>query len=367
MSNVTGHRLRRSLAATVLALGLAATGCGPASAMPEPAGSPAAAETSAVPGTIVINEVLAHTDEPDHDFIELHNSGATVVDVGGWLLTDKADASASHRYWIPAGTTIDPGGYGLFTDQALGFRLSEFGEQVYLYAPGTQGERIEVDRVEFGVSSNGQSLGRYRTGSGAIEFPLLEYPTPRTANAEPWVAPLVIAEIMYKPPAGGEYLIIANRTGVPQPLFDPERPAHRWQVAGVDYTFPPDLVVEPYARLIVAGMSPDEFRTEYRLPAQTPVVGPFNGKLNNDGERLALQEPQPPELDGYVPYVDVDIVEYGISAPWPAATGQDSGLRRIDLDAFGNDATNWRAGVTDLTIIGVPPAAHFVYLPAVIR
>jgi hypothetical protein len=369
MRTCTSRSLRRSLAANVLALGLAVTGCGPANAMPEPTNSPAVAHIAAAPGTIVINEILAHTDEPDHDFIELHNPGATVVNIGGWLLTDKSDASASHRYPIPAGTTIGPGSYALFTDQSLGFRLSEFGEQVYLYAPGAQGELIEMDRVEFGASPNGQSFGRYRTGSGEIEFPLLEYPTPRTANPEPWVAPIVVAEIMYKPTAvGGEYLIVANRTGVPQPLFDPERPGHRWQIDGVAYTFPPDLVLEPYARLIVAGIAPDEFRAVHHLPAQTPVVGPFNGKLNNDGERLALQEPQPPELDGYVPYVDIDVVEYGIAAPWPsAAADHGTALQRIELDAFGNDATNWRAGVTDLATIGVPPAAHSVFLPAVTR
>ena len=39
-------------------------------------------------GDVVINEVLAHTDPPAFDAIELYNHTTTNVSVGGWYLTD---------------------------------------------------------------------------------------------------------------------------------------------------------------------------------------------------------------------------------------------------------------------------------------
>ena len=116
----------------------------------------------------------------------------------------------------------------------------------------------------------------------------------------------------------------------------------------------------------MAGEGPDRFRAEHNLPPETPVVGPFNGKLSNGGERLALRLPQPPELDGYVPYVDVDVVEYGISAPWPTAE-EGMALQRIEIGAYGNDPANWRAGVTDLATVGMPASPFSLYLPTVLR
>lgn len=352
--------LRAWLAATSVALCLAGAHLAPLETRAAPIPASNAAHT------VVINEVLAHTD-PNVDFVELHNPGDSAANIGGWFLTDNADQP--QRYQIPIGTVIPAGGYQVFTQEKhFDFGLSELGEQVYLFVPGNQGGPIQVDKVEFGASPNGRSFGRHQTSTGEIQFPLQKSPSPGAANSGPWVAPIVFSEIMYKPATGSEYLIVANRTGLPQPLFDPERPGHHWKIDGVDYSFPPGLVLEPFARLIVAGKAPDQFRAEHNLPATTPVVGPFNGKLNNEGERLALRQPQPPEPDGFVPYVDVDVVEYGIAVPWPAAAaGQGAALRRIAVTGFGNDPANWRAGVTDLATIGAPPAAQSVYLPAVAR
>jgi hypothetical protein len=42
---------------------------------------------------IVINEILAHTDPPQEDSIELFNPGATTADVSNWILADNAAAS----------------------------------------------------------------------------------------------------------------------------------------------------------------------------------------------------------------------------------------------------------------------------------
>jgi hypothetical protein len=56
---------------------------------------------------VVINEI--HYDPADEtsraEFIELHNPGATPIDLSGWLLTDAVD------YTFPLGTTIAAGAY----------------------------------------------------------------------------------------------------------------------------------------------------------------------------------------------------------------------------------------------------------------
>src|SRR5688572_20342466 len=97
-------------------------------------GSPRAAEATAANPyrTIVINEFLAHTDEPAVDFIELFNYSAVSVDIGGCILTDDA---ATNKFVIPAGTTIPARGFISFSQTQLGFALSSGGETIYLKNP----------------------------------------------------------------------------------------------------------------------------------------------------------------------------------------------------------------------------------------
>jgi len=46
--------------------------------------------------TIVINEVLAHTDLPQTDAIELYNPQATNVNIGYWYLTDNFNVARKY-------------------------------------------------------------------------------------------------------------------------------------------------------------------------------------------------------------------------------------------------------------------------------
>lgn len=71
-----------------------------------------------------------------------------------------------------------------------------------------------------------------------------------------------------------------------------------------------------------------------------PVVGPFDGKLQDDGERIALQRPFVAGAAQY--YATVDDVGYGARAPWPPeANGAGPSLQRINLYAPADDPRNW--------------------------
>ena len=107
--------------------------------------------------SVVINEIFY--DPPDNtqpiEFVELHNSGATAVNVGGWRLEGGVVFNAL------AGTTIPAGGYFVIAENAAAFQ-ARFG-----FAPGgvftgglsSDGERLQlrnsvgalVDEVTYGV------------------------------------------------------------------------------------------------------------------------------------------------------------------------------------------------------------------------
>jgi hypothetical protein len=142
------------------------------------------------------------------------------------------------------------------------------------------------------------------------------------------------------------------------PLFNPDYPTNRWRVTdGVEFEFPPDTNLPAFGHLLIVGFDPDseperltEFRSRYSVPEIVPVLGPFLGRLDNEGERLALSRPdrpqQAPQPDaGYVPYIEVEHVVYAPAVPWPVAAPGIS-LQRIAAAEYGNDPVNWRAAET---------------------
>ena len=64
---------------------------------------------------IAITEVLAHTDYPLTDTIELHNPGDSDIDISGWYLSDTSEDTSDYenfrKFRIPDGTVIKAGGY----------------------------------------------------------------------------------------------------------------------------------------------------------------------------------------------------------------------------------------------------------------
>ncbi|MHC4675555.1 MAG: lamin tail domain-containing protein, partial [Planctomycetota bacterium] len=78
-------------------------------------GTPSASDTGhvAAPGDIVINEVMAHSNTPPNDWIELHNTTGSTINITGWFLSDNDNNFK--KYEIPS-TSILAGGYVVFTE-----------------------------------------------------------------------------------------------------------------------------------------------------------------------------------------------------------------------------------------------------------
>ncbi len=317
-------------------------------------GSPGSADPPppTVTAELVISEILAHTDPPDEDAVELYNPTTSDAHVGGWFLSD--DPFAPQRYQIPEGLYVPAGGYLVLTESQFGagdagFGFSEHGESAVITAATCQGETTGYRHARnFGPSPNGVSLGRYATSTGVIHFPLLSRPTLGAENAAPQVGPVVISRIMYHPGATSaiqdEYIELQNIGGEPVNLYLDASPWLTWRLRdAVRYDFPAGTTLAAGARVLVVPELPATFRARHSIPADVQIFGPYEGALANDGERLALLMPAPPELTGQQSYYEVDAVAYDDAAPWPhQADGLGPPLVRIDVADYGNDPANWR-------------------------
>ncbi len=324
-------------------------------------GTPGAASVD--PSGVVINEVLAHTDAPQSDSIELYNPTASAIDIGGWYLSDEGNEL--QKYQIPVGSVIAAGGYLVFDESdfnvgATGFALSgSLGDQVYL-SQGSGGSFVGLeDTVEFDATFNGQSLGRLPDGSGRLtRFGSNSF---GSANGDAEVGPLVISEINYHPEDPNaaalaldaslidndlEYIEIANPTSGTVDLTN-------WRLRGEsDYEFAAGTSLAAGAALIVVSFDPSAlantfkiaaFRAHYGLSPDVTIVGGFTGGLSNSSGRIALQQPDTPDSLGFVPRVVVDEVVYDDLSPWPSADGSGQVLERDALAASGSLASSWLA------------------------
>jgi hypothetical protein len=337
---------------------------------------------------VLVNEALTHSD-PASDWIELYNPASTNADISGWLLTD--DFYNPKRYQIPAGTILAPGTYLVFVGAssfelgANGFKLSEYGEQVYLFsADATTNLTGYYHGFDFGAAPNNVSFGRYLTSQGTELFVLQSTNTQGTNNALPRVGPVVISEIMYHPPdVNGtndeidEFIELQNITATNVPLYCTftnelgyglAAVTNTWQLHNaVAYVFPTNVTLAAAGRLLVTAFDPvanpaqlAAFRTLYSVPTNVPIFGPWSGKLDNSGETIELLSPNKPDVTSsnvIVPYVMEERIDYLPVAPWPTnADGGGSSLQRRIPTAFGDDPTNWVAAL---------PTAGFSLQPVV--
>jgi len=346
---------------------------------------------------LLVSELLTHTDPPFEDAIELLNPTPDPVDISHWWLSD--DSEQPQKFRVPANTIIPGGGMKVFyeyagTGDARGFNKSgtgitpnftlnsAHGGTVYL-SEGTAGGALtgfQLDK-DFGPAQNGVSFGRYMKSGGGADTVAMKARTfgadaPASVaqfragtglpNTYPLVGPLVISEIMYRPPdiiigtnvldnSIDEFIEFHNITSSPLPLYDPAYPTNHWQLSGaVDFIFPANTVAAAHGVLLLVNFDPAtnaaqlaSFRSRYALNSNIPIFGPYGGKLNNKSDTIELSKPDPvqlaPHLDaGFVPFVVVERIKYEDSEPWPTNTdGTGYSLQRLSLAGYGNDKTNW--------------------------
>jgi len=329
-------------------------------------GSPGQTETApAVIAAIRVNEVLSRTVPPAVDAVELYNPTAGPVNLRGWFLSD--DFGTPKKFRVSTDVIVPPGGYVVFDESHFNtpsnaptsFAFSSLGDEVYLFS-GDANTNLTgyVHGFGFGATENGVSFGRYITSVGEEHFVAQTTTTLGATNGPPKIGPVVISEIMFRPPdlldgednGLDEFIELHNNTGASVALFDPAQPANTWLLENaVAFSFPTNITLAANGYLLVVNFDPADasllaaFRNRYGVPAQVSVFGPYTGKLDNSAESVELYKPDAPGLSG-VPYVLVDRIEYQDIAPWPGgADGTQASLQRRSSLQYGNDPINWAA------------------------
>lgn len=204
---------------------------------------------------VVINEIMYHPpdDLPDLQFIELHNSSDTPVDLTGWSLSDAI------KYTFPSGQRLDPKSY-----LVLAHNPSRFQETYGTQPSGKfelsfrhKGDRVElkdpsgklVDAVKFNDKAPWPTGPDGYSGS-------LERITPDAAGNDPanW-ASSPLSEDRAKP---------AGTPGKPNHNFRPALPPVIDSVSFTPEIAAPDQPVIVQARLR-PGESPSLLRILYRV------------------------------------------------------------------------------------------------------
>ncbi len=352
-------------------------------------GSPGAAEPEAPAASLVLNEILAHTDYDvppydSNDGIEVYNTTGQPVTFGpGWYLSD--DPNVLDKWAIPATDTVPAYGWRYFDEVhdfhvglTNGFGLNKAGDQVLLsYLPDGGVGRV-VDAVRVAGEENGVSKARYPDGSA---YWYNAVPTPGASNRLV-AADIRIDEVMYHPlPTAAhpennendEYVELFNPTDAAVTLMDVAGGAGAWRLSGgVDYVFPSGTVLPAGDRLTVVSFNPltdtealAAFLDAYGLTnGQIRLLGPFSGQLNNKTDTVRLERPVAPDTAGdEASWHAVDQVSYYDAAPWPvAADGGGSALVRRRLQASGDDPDAWLPSLSATP--GQPSAKVAISVPA---
>ena len=285
---------------------------------------------------VVINEFLAHTDDPFVDYIELYNYSTNSVDISGcWL----SDSPSTNIFPIPASTILPPGGFIAFGQTQLGFSLRAAGETIYLRSP--DGTRL-LDTVKFEAQENGVATGRHP--NGAPDFFRLASQTPGTNNAAPRVDDIVINELMYGPISENEedqFIELHNKGVNPINLKD-------WRfTAGIDFKFPAGASI-PAGGYVVVAKNKSRLQPRYAQLNANNLFGDYSGKLSRNGERVAIAKPDYSFTTNggiiftNIDYIVVDEVSYKPGGRWGQWSDQGgSSLELIDPRANHRMAFNW--------------------------
>ena len=284
--------------------------------------------TTGNPATLEISEWFANGQVAfEKDFIEIYNPDPLPVPLDGLYLTDNANSNPSF-YQIPALSFAPGRGFTTFSSEKLGFKIGATMDSIGLFDARLQA----LDRIVFGQQA--EDYSQLSDGS----YQALPTPGQTTGGSPEYDRALAvynalrITEIMFHPAGGDEgfeFIELLNTGGTTIDLT-----GIRFS-DGIDFTFPA-MVLPPGEYVVV---SPDLVKFETRYGSGINVVGPYSGKLDNGGEGILLQLPQP---------YDAGILRFDYSDTWyPGSDGGGNSLTVINpqarRDRWG-DADSWAAG-----------------------
>jgi hypothetical protein len=286
------------------------------------------------------------------DWLELRNDGTTLLDLSDFSLRDK---DWFHRFTIPTGTTVAPGGHLVIFENpndflaenpavpnslgTLSFKLDNEGDELHLF-DRNENEVAQVifqdskpwpciadgfggtlERADTGLDSNlPESWFAGCTGGspGAAFSPCMEIPT--------------ISEFNYKSAVNadaGDWIELFNRSSAPIDL-------EGWQIRdgnGNVFDIPGGTIILPDSFHVFVQ---DDIKFSGQFPNVVNKTGPIGFGLNGNGDLLRLFTP-----DGRV-YLSLCFDD---AAPWPdGPDGNGYTLENKSMDGNLNDAENWFEG-----------------------
>ncbi|MDA7665333.1 lamin tail domain-containing protein [Verrucomicrobia bacterium] len=335
-----------------------------------------------------MNELLFTPQAPSGRAIELFNSGADALDISDWAIGSERTSLDAFR--LPTGTIVQPGEFTVLHESM--WVPSEVGhssdwivsesERIYLSEVNTPGNatgrRLSIPVLptywneSFGnvELSYGEGLARLDapTFGVSISEPLEAFQGGTgEQNAMPWLGPLIVSELLIDSHASGielpmvldgvEFIEIFNRSSERVTLSSSENTLVGWRIAGgVSYHFESDVILEPMQVLLLVNYDPNTepmknqaLQQNWGLPLDVSVLGPFDGRLDNEGDRVRLQQlaKLPKSLTGQheaesLGWIDEDRIDYQSNIFWAIPPqNENTSLMRLGQDSFGNDPANW--------------------------
>lgn len=301
------------------------------------------------------------------DWVELHNFGATTIDLSNWKLVDTAVGSVP--YTIPAGTTLAAGArlvicrnLGAFTAayNAIGVvvpnKIGNFGFTIgsedrlflrdasnttivtadvgdnYTWQKGGAGGGRTNELVNQSQNTNLTSGSSWRSGC--------MFGSPGAAPST-CIDPIIITEINYNSNDTfdqGEFVEIYNNSNAPIDLtgYYLRDGSDTLLASGVNkYDFPAGKIL-PVGGYLVISNDTNKTKAYHSNLNSTNLLGNFNFNLANQGEMIRIFDPN---------FRIKFSIRYNDTIPWTELPdGQGYTLELIQKNGLYNDGTNWESG-----------------------